>query len=206
MRVGTTAAAIENNLQELIAARLETEIEMERIHDRQTGRLADRQTVECMWKSVATAHENRSWMGHATNVESFFGSPWNGASSATPPLPPLGFASRFSRIFQLLLALRRRFSVFGSQRARKFACPNKQQRRQFVRVLLSCTAQHALYSNLCNLWRPTFQATPAAAVRFTRWMASPRKAKVCASSGCAKTPRWARRSSGCRPIRAPRPR
>lgn len=41
MRVGTTAAAIENNLQELIAARLETEIEMERIYDRQTGGQAD---------------------------------------------------------------------------------------------------------------------------------------------------------------------
>lgn len=84
-------------------------------------------TVECMWKSVATAHENLSCRAvelsvggtapsHATNVESFW------------PVPrTIGPAIRFARLlhgdFQLLLF--EIFSVFGSQRA--ISMPNKRE-------------------------------------------------------------------------------
>lgn len=147
MRVGTKAA--ENNLQRLIAARpwatWNPPSEMARIRDRETA--------ECMWKSVATAHENRSWMGHATNVESFW---LAGASSATPPLPQIPppwephNLVRTSLCGDFPIVFSWHFSVFGSQSVRKnLHAQIKNNSDNLSKFYFSSTCPtHNIYSNL----------------------------------------------------------
>jgi len=78
-----------------------------------------------MWKSVATAHENRSRMGHATNVESFW---LAGASSATPPChkAPQQFAPHvaFSALGDFPIVVPRAFP-FSVLRVREKICMPK---------------------------------------------------------------------------------